>query len=425
MSHPTGASYVALLRSPGARGAFAAATVVRLNYATLSLALLLTVQRATGSFAVAGTALGVCALPSVLAPYKSRLIDRHGVPRVLLPLGAGYAVTLLVLALLAAADVTRAAPYLVLSGLAGALTPPVGPIMRGIWATLTPDPADRNRAYSLDTVAEESLFAAGPLLVGAIVLVAEPAAALVLTAGLAALGCAGLARSPLVQSGPVAQRSPVAPPAALTRQRLLGPLLLPEVRWVLVAMLGVGFALAPMEIAVAATATESGHPAAAGSLLAILSVASAAGGLLWGRLRHRHRHSSQLLALLAVLATGTAAAGFATSLPTLALTLALIGLCVAPTFVVAYVLADELVDAHVRTETSTWVATASNLGGAAGAVTAGLLVEHASARAAFLLGGLTLAGLTLILTVRRPGRHRDPLRFEARESTAAEPACGR
>lgn len=398
MSAPTGVTYVALLRSPGARPAFAGATLVRLNYATLSLALLFTVQRATGSFAVAGAALGACALPSVLAPYKSRLVDRHGVPRMLSLLGAGYSVALLLLAMLAVADITRAAPYLVLAGMAGALTPPVGPIMRGIWATLTPNPADRNRAYSLDAVAEESLFAAGPLIVGAVVLVAEPVAALVLTAVLAASGSAALARSPL------ARRRPQIAPAARSPQRLLGPLLLPGVRWVLVVMLGVGFALAPLELAVAAAASESGHPAAAGYLLALLSLASAAGGLAWGRLRHRQRQSSQLLALLLLLATGTAAAGFATSLPALAVALALTGLFVAPAYVVAYVLADELVDAHVRTETSTWVATASNLGGAAGAVTAGLLIEHSSARAAFLLGGLALLALTPILAAQRHHR---------------------
>lgn len=86
--------------------------------------------------------------------------------------------------------------------------------------------------------------------------------------------------------------------------------------------------------------------------------------------------------------------------------LALTGAAIAPAFVVAYVLADRLVDDSVRTETNTWIATAANLGGAAGAAVAGL-TEHVSARASFAVGGgsLTLSLPILFLTRsrRNPG----------------------
>lgn len=54
--------------------------------------------------------------------------------------------------------------------------------MRGIWASLTPDLAARQRAYSLDAVTEETLFAIGPVLVGTVVARSTPLAALVVTA---------------------------------------------------------------------------------------------------------------------------------------------------------------------------------------------------------------------------------------------------
>lgn len=395
MSRPVGAaSYVALLRLPGAAPAFAAAAVLRLSYAAVVLSLLLVVQGATGSFAVAGAAVGAYALPSLLAPYKARLVDRVGARRALTGLGVSYFTVLLVMGGCAYGGVQDAPAYLLLAAAAGALSPPAGPVMRGIWAALIPDEAGRGRAYSLDAVAEEGLFAVGPLLVGVVVAVANPVGALAVTAGLALAGACALGLSKAAAAISV----PAAPPAG---RRLLGPLLLPGVRWIVVVMLVTGFALAPLEVAVVARATEAGSPAAAGYLLAVLSIGSATGGLLWGRLRHQPASTGQLLTVMSVLGTGTVAAALVPSLPGLAVVLALTGATIAPAFVLAYVLADRLVDASIRTETSTWVTTAANVGGAAGAAVAGLLIEQLSASASFAVGGgLLLVMLPALLATR-------------------------
>lgn len=400
MSRPAGtASYVALLRLPGALPAFAAAALLRLSYAAVVLSLLLVVQDATGSFATAGAAVGAYALPSLLAPYKSRLVDRIGARRTLTLLGVGFGGVLVGLTGCAAAGVASALPYLLLSALAGVVSPPTGPVMRGIWARLTPDGADRNRAYSLDTVAEEGLFALGPLLVGLVVATVGAIAALALTAAVAVIGACSLGLSTPARTAAVAGAVP-------SRRRLLGPLLLPGVRWIVLAMLAVGVGLAPLEVAVVARASQAGHPAAAGYLLAVLSVGSAAGGLVWGRLRRTPPTSRQHLALMGLLGAGTAVAGLVPSLPALAVVLGLTGSAVAPAFVVAYVLADQLVDDSVRTETNTWIATAANAGGAAGAALAGLLIEHISARASFTAGGLLLIAVLPLLAARTTSHSR-------------------
>ena len=72
---PEAVSYAAVLRRDGVLRAFTAATIGRLSYAMISLALLLTIQDATGSYTIAGAALGGYALTSFLMPVKSRLID--------------------------------------------------------------------------------------------------------------------------------------------------------------------------------------------------------------------------------------------------------------------------------------------------------------------------------------------------------------
>ena len=394
-------SYGALLRTPGVARPLTATTFVRLSYGAVGLALLLVVERATGSFAPAGMALGAFGAATILGPLKARAIDAVGRRRVLGLLGPAYAAVLLALAGAAAAGVRSPAVFVGLAAVAGLLTPLVGPVMRGVWAAVTPDPVVRRRAYSLDAVAEETCYAGGPVLAGVLVALGGPLTALVVTAVLALAGSLVLAFSTV---GSAVTGMPAAPPSV--RRDSPGPLASRELRWVLllVAVLWVG--LSPLEVAVAARATEAGTPAAAGWLLAALSVGSAVGGLLWGRSRRiggrDGGHRGQLLGLTAALAVGMMAAAAAPTLGLLALVLLVTGLAVAPTFVVAYLAADRLTVVARRTEASTWVGTASNLGGSLGAVLAGLVVERASPGAALLTGGLVLVLALALLVVVVP-----------------------
>lgn len=393
MSNPARSSYAQLLRAPGAAAAFAAATLARLSYATISLALLLVVQESTGSFAAAGAALGAFGLPVVASPFIARLIDRYGRARILIPSGAGYGMTLLTVAVCGMTGVTTISVYVALSATAGLLAPPVGPVMRQIWAGIAGTSQDRQRAYSLDTVSEEVLFAIGPLTVAGVVAISGPATAMVGTACVGLLGSVALATRPVSACG--------SPPDVSNLGRWWGPLSSPGFRWLAAVMLIVGLGMTPLEVAVVARSTEVGTPAAAGLVLTAMSVASAAGGLLWGHLRHRRSPAIQLAGLLVVLAAGSLAAGLLPSLPTVAVILTLAGLATSPIFVVAYLLADELVPSAAQIEASTWLSTTHNLGGAAGAAAAGLLIDHSTAQSAFVAGGLILAVTAAVLVAAR------------------------
>jgi len=239
MSRPDRAvSYAVVLRTPGAPRTFTAATLARLFYGTLSLSLLLTVQAATGSFAVAGAAVGVFGIPGALLPLKSRWIDRYGRRRVLGPLAVSYTTALLIIAGLDASGTAAPLPYLAVSAVAGLLTPPVGPVMRSIWAALAPGPAARQRAYTLDAVVEETVFTISPLLVGVLITTTRPVVALIVTALLALVGALGLATSTLHGQLPPPQVGGV-------RRDSRSPLRSAPLRWVLLVMLtaGVGLSL--------------------------------------------------------------------------------------------------------------------------------------------------------------------------------------
>lgn len=130
-------TYRGLLARPGALRVFGAAAVARLSFGMVSLSLLLLIHQTTGSFAAAGAATGAFSAGTLTAPAKARLMDRRG-QRVMLPLlGLGAAGAMLAMVLLGLAHWRNPVTYIFLCAAAGALTPPIGPAMRALWATIT------------------------------------------------------------------------------------------------------------------------------------------------------------------------------------------------------------------------------------------------------------------------------------------------
>ena len=382
-------SYRAVLALPYAAPTFGAALVGRLSYGLLPLSVLFTVQQSTGSFATAGGVVAVFGLTSILLPLKSRLVDRHGQASVLAPLALLCAGALAAMAFLAWSASAPAPAYLALGIVAGLGAPPLGPAMRSTWRTITNSSSLRQRAYSLDSVCEESLYLIGPLLFGVILSVASPPAALLAAASLMLLGTLGMVWMP-----PARQIRSAGSTAPLRFD--LGPLAAPGFWPVVAAILATAVGLNMAFTSIAARAQRQGHAAAAGYIEAAIALGSVAGGLLWGRRRHTRTHSTQLAGLVGVLAIGIAICAAVTSLTALGTLMAVMGLAIAPLFVVSYLAADDLAPEHQQTEASTWVNTANNIGSAAGASVAGLLIDRASISVGFAVGGVIL-GLTSAL----------------------------
>lgn len=386
MSRPSRAvGYRAVLRLPGVARVYPAAVLGRLAYGVAPLALLFTVQQATESFAAAGAALAAFGLTSLLLPAKARLLDRFG-QRAVLPVLAALCTTALVGTALAATRVTGPGWYIALAVAIGLPAPPLGPSMRALWSALAPDPALRQRAYSLDGVVEESLYAVGPLLVGAVLAVSSAKVALALSGVLLLAGSLAMSTSPAGtrHGAPVPGRAPT---------RWYGPFRTRGYPLLILTVLGFALASSPLDLAIAARAERAGHPAAAGYLLAAVAVGSTIGGLAWGARTHRRTSWAHLAGLLVASAVALAAAGAAPTLPVLGGVLAVLGAVVAPVFVVAYLAADDLVPAAGRTEATTWVNTANNVGLAIGAAEAGLIIDRTGTGAA-LTAGATVALLT-------------------------------
>lgn len=275
-------SYAAVLRAPHALRTFIPALAGRLSYGTVFTALTVALARSTGSYAWAGAAVALFGIGgSLLAPLRAGLIDRYGRRRPLRLMSAAYAT---LLALLAAATTrsSGASPFLLLplTLLAGTCAPPLGPVMRSLWSDLLPEGPLRLRAFSLDTVCEELLYVAGPLIAGACIALGRPEAGVALSAVLVAAGTFVMTASPAMAAqrtvrehrstqddgdAPKDGDAPAPSSRSGTGRRPYGPVTVTA---------GLGLALGALDLLVVITADRHHNVAAVAWIQASLSLAA-------------------------------------------------------------------------------------------------------------------------------------------------------
>ncbi len=399
-----GASYRAVLRLPHARPLLAAATLARLSYGLFSLPLLLSLRAGTGSYALAGTATGLFGLATaLLGPARARLVERR--PGTLTPMSWWYGGLLAAVAAGCAFGPLRwAAP--VLTVLAGFFPPPVGPLTRTRWGLLSRDERQRQAALSLDTVAESTAFALGPVLGGGLAALAGGPAALAVCAAVAVAGFTALSAVLRRSAGlPEPAAAPRPDAASPDGRRGGGPLAVPGFAALLLVPFGAGGALALEEVATVAVR----HAAVTGPLLALFSVGGVLGGLAYGR-GGWPGSPERRLPVLGALGGGAFAVPLATSaLSAVAAAFLLAGACEDTVVITCYLIVEAVIPPGRRTEAGAWVNTAYNLGSALGSGAAGVLVDDCGARsglvaAAVLLGGVSVAaGVCGAAAARPPG----------------------
>jgi MFS family permease len=188
-------AYRSLLAGAGARRLALASTLGWLGFGALSLAIVLTVQRAAGSPSAAGAALAGFALGSgVLAPARGKLVDRHGPRRALVPFAAASGAMLLGLAL-AAEEGGPAWLLVALATLGGLTVPPLIASARVVWPQVV-EPEQLAPAYGIQALLGDVGGVGGPALAGAVAALASPAGALIACALLPSAGPRWRARWP-------------------------------------------------------------------------------------------------------------------------------------------------------------------------------------------------------------------------------------
>jgi MFS family permease len=372
-------SYLSVLRAPGAWRFLLPALLARLPFAMMQLGILLLVHEATGSYGWGGLAAACGAVAqAVVGPQTGRLADRYGQAKVLIPQAAAHTVLLGGLLVLAQTH-APALILLVMACLAGASMPQVGSMVRARWANLLGGrPGGRlDTAFAIESITDELTFTAAPIILIGVATAYSPAWALLVALVLTLAGTLLFAT--------VRQGAPEPIPVKTTANPGTAVLRLPGVGILAGAFLAIGTVFGSLQVGITSFATELGQAGTAGLIYGAFSGASMIGGLGYGALHWRLGAPKRLALLLCLLAA-------AAILPALAGTIGLMygaaiaaGFVIAPGIITGYTLLAGLAPAEVRTEAYTWLNGSIALGVASGAALAGLLVDHFSPTAAFLL----------------------------------------
>jgi MFS family permease len=327
---------------------------------------------------------------ALTAGFVGRLADRTGRARVILACGG---VTALALAAETASILSGAALVLlvVLAALYGATIPPISASMRSLWGRLVPE--DRvESAYAFDAVQLEVVFIVGPLVAAGLATAFTPAVALILCAGMYVVAATGFATAPAVRAA--------LPDADVIRTRA-GALGSPGIRTLVTAGTAAAISFGAIEVALPAFTEQEGSRAAAGPLITAWALGSVLGGLWYGARSWRAPAEQRVIALMALLALGTAPIAFAWSIVAMGALLVLTGMALAPLSSTQYALVERLAPTGTSTEAYSWQVVATAVGSSAGALLAGVLVEQVSVSWALASAALAWAAGFLIALARR------------------------
>jgi MFS family permease len=374
-----------VLRAPGARTLFLASCVARLPMGALGLLLVLHTQQLTGSYAAGGLASGAYAIALGLSnPALARTVDRRGQTLVLRAGAPLAAVAVVVLAVLP--DGAPLGAILAAAFAAGASQPPIGACMRALWPVLLEGPDRRHAAYALEGAVLEIVYICGPLAIVAGIGSWSTSAAMLACAAFLLVGDMSFSTHPISRAWRPHDERP---------RDLTGALRGPGVRVLVAVFVLCGLSVGAVEVVVPAALDAHGHRELTGVLLGVWGVGSMLAGFAIGRAGAAANPPRRLALTLAAWGVSHAALGASGAPIALGVLLLVAGATIAPTFVSANGMLDDLAPRGTLTEAFTWTSTGIAVGIAAGSTLAGALVEAASPGIAMtaLGGGAVLAAL--------------------------------
>ncbi len=390
-------SYRRVLGRPGALAFSSSGLVARLPISMVSLGIVLLVSNRTGSYALAGSvsAAFLVANAAVAVPL-SRLVDRYGQSRVLLPAVTGFSIGLAAMMVTVEQSLDFPLPH-VCAALSGACLPQTGSAVRARWSLLLSDKRELRTAFAVEAVADEMVFIIGPALVATLSTAVHPLAGLG-CAVLAALAGTAVLTSLRETEPPPSPRVLDGPPPTPMPWRVMAPLT--------VACFTLGVAFGAVEVATVAFAEELGHPAAAGLLLALYALGSLVAGLVVGAVHLETSNAIRFRWSMLALALLVAPLPLVGSLLVMGVLLVLAGVAISPTLISAVAWVEESVPPGRMTEGISLTTTGLVFGVAPGAALAGVMVDAYGASGGYLVPVLAgLVGATVAFTTRpRPTR---------------------
>lgn len=364
-------SYRALFARTEARTLALSCALGWLSFASYGLAIVLAVQSATGSFAVAGASVAAFSLGSaLLAPLRGRFVDRRG-PRAVAAFVGPHAAGL---GLLVLGCATTDATWLLAgaAAVAGASAPPLIATARAVWPEVTGAELVRT-GHAVNAALGDAAQVVGPALTGAVAAVASPVVALGLLIPGAAVGACLLASMQPQGARPPSPRTAHGVLAVLRESRGLQTIVICE--------LAIGASLGALDVAASVVAEDAGATELAAIPLAAFAAGSVAASLWSGSERLARAAAWRYVAGSVAVAALLPLCLLAGSLGGVSLVLVAAGAGYGVLNVALFELIEDVVAADRVVEAFTWLTTWAGAGLAAGAVLAGHLGEHGASSA--------------------------------------------
>lgn len=389
-------SFRSLLELAGP-GFFPLAFFARLPLAMLTIGTLTLISTATDSYAAGGVAAGAVGVGSAIgAPLIGYAADRWGQRPVLVPAALLHAVVVAVLILsgVGILDSGSQALIVVISLVAGASCPQVGPLARVRWMALTQGRARGRReletALSYESTVDELTFVMGPALVGVLASLVAPWLPLALAALLTAALVPAFAVHPTAQAIELQQpgTEPV-PGSGWIPARMV------RVGLCVLGMAGMGTLFGSVSAGAVSYAGLFGNASAGGLLYAALGLTSAIAALsvsLWPRgwaQPVRWAGCALLLVPLALLLQVPDTIG------TMVVFLLLIGLPIGPILVTIFTVGGDVAPIGRMGTVMTMLASGIVVGTAIGNGLAGVLADEVGPHGAFLVAAAAAVVLFL------------------------------
>ncbi|MCZ4497878.1 MAG: major facilitator superfamily 1 [Marmoricola sp.] len=361
----------------------AAGLIARLPMSMMTLGIVILVSALTGSYGLAGQVSAAFVIGNaVVAIPHGRLADRFGQTRVLYVDAVLFALMTGLLIRAITDGWSNPVPH-VCAALAGASMPQVGSMIRGRWAHVT-DEKERHTAFAVESVVDELVYVAGPVLVTFLSTIYAPQTGLLVALGLGTGGTVLLAL-----------QKRTAPPAHPARsERPADPMPWARLLPIAVAAVGLGSIFGALEVATVAVSSGAGHRAAAGALLAIFSAGSMSGGIVAGAITWKASELRRFQVGIGVLAPAMVVLPFLHHLVLLGCFLLVVGTALAPTTIAIFSLLESSTPRSRLTEAMAVFQTGISAGLAPGAYLAGVVADHSGGSPAYWVcvgsGALTL-----------------------------------
>jgi MFS family permease len=339
--------------------------VARFPFGMLSLAFIIHIQDVTGSYAIAGIALGAETIgASIAGPILSRYMAIFGIRRVI-----AIATVITTTAFLSMAFVPPEPLLLVfISFVVGLSSPPIQPAARTIYPQITPKHLLR-KLYSLDAAAQEIIWVLGPLVATLVAAQFGNVAMLLTIGGIQIFGSIWLLLNKSVKTAKI----------PLSKTAVGRVLKNPSVTAVtFLGLLFVG-SFAGVEVGAVALFDKS----IAGVMFAVFSLGSLLGGFV---IAPRAKSKYSLIWFVGLSLIGYTALLFSPYDPIwVGSWLFIAGIGVAPTLGILALWVAEGTTGSETAEAYGWTTTGQLVGFSAGSALAGIAIDTASAPAALIV----------------------------------------